>query len=161
MTLTEIHMIAEIFGSVFLVISAVIIIFELHQNLKQRKIQNTFARLIEVEKVYYKLMEKDFSILINKGRKSFSNLEDYEKNQFSSYISLMVSMLNRADQMAADTSYAVGKKALESRIKAHVKFLFSHPGMLEGYEVLRARGTLVGSENIQKVMDELFGVPKK
>ena len=37
MTLTEFHMVAEISGSIFLAVSAVIIIFELHQNLKQRK----------------------------------------------------------------------------------------------------------------------------
>ena len=64
MTISEIHMIAEIFGSVFLAVSGAIIIFELHQNLKQRKIQNTFMRTIEVDKLFYKRMDKDAAILI-------------------------------------------------------------------------------------------------
>ena len=54
MTISEIHMIAEIFGSIFLVISSVVIIYELNQNLKQRKIQNTFMRTVAFEKIYYK-----------------------------------------------------------------------------------------------------------
>ena len=44
MILSEIHLIAEIFGAAFLVVSASIIIAELHQNLKQRKIHNTFMK---------------------------------------------------------------------------------------------------------------------
>ena len=95
MTLTEIHMIAEIFGSVFLVVSAAIIIFELHQNLKQRKIQNTFMRAVEDEKTYYKNMEKDFAILVVKAQRSFSELEEHEKHQFLSYVRIGASIFNR------------------------------------------------------------------
>lgn len=47
---SEIHLIAEIFGAAVFVVLAGIIIFELHQNLKQRKIQNTFMRNIELGK---------------------------------------------------------------------------------------------------------------
>ena len=72
-------MAAEIFGSVFLAISAVIIIFELHQNVKQRKIQNTFMRSVEDENYFYKSMEKDFSKLFVKAGKPCSKLEEYEK----------------------------------------------------------------------------------
>ena len=56
MTISEIHMIAEIFGSVFLAASGAKIIFELHQNLKQQKTQNTFTRTIEVDRLFYKRM---------------------------------------------------------------------------------------------------------
>ena len=155
MSLTEMHMIAEIFGSGFFVVSAAFITFELHQNLKQRKIENFFARTVEAEKTFYKAMEKDFSILVTKGRVSFHKLEDYEKNQFLAYVNLIVSMVNRTDLMATEISYSVSKKTLKNRIYVTVKRHFSYPGMMEAYEVLEAQGSLVGSENFQKIMVEL------
>jgi hypothetical protein len=152
-------MIAEIFGSIFLVISAVVIIYELNQNLKQRKIQNTFMRTVAFEKIYYKLMEKDFSILVTKGRNSYSEMEDYEKNQFNAYISLLISTLNRADLMASETSYLTGESKLKLRVSAGTKNLFSNPGALEAYSVLKERGVLEGFDNFQKVFDDLKLTP--
>ena len=77
MILSEIHLIAEIFGAAFLVVSASIIIFELHQNLKQRKIHNTFMRSVEVEKIFHREMEKEFSILLCKAKKKLSELRGF------------------------------------------------------------------------------------
>ena len=159
MTISEIHMLAEIFGSIFLVISAVVIIYELNQNLKQRKIQNTFMRTVAFEKIYYKLMEKDFSILVTKGKYSYSEMEDYEKNQYNAYISLIISTLNRADLMASETSYLMGEKKLKSRVSVGTKNLFSNPGALEAYNVLKEHGDLEGFDNFQKVFDDLKLTP--
>ena len=155
MTLTEIHMIAEIFGSLFLVISAAIIIFELHQNLKQRKIQNTFMRTIEADKIYYKTMERDFAILLCKGKTSYSELVDYEKCQFDAYVSLILSVFNRADIMADETSYVLGKQHLKNRIKKLTQIQISEAGFLSSYLSLKERGSLDGYDNFHRIVDEL------
>ena len=106
-------------------------------------------------------MEKYVSILVTKGRKSYSEMEDYEKNQFNAYINLILSSLNRADLMASETSYIMGKSKLKSRVIAGTKDLFSNPGALEAYSILKERGALEGSDNFQKVFDDLKLTPYK
>lgn len=122
-------MAAEIFGSVFLAISAVIIIFELHQNVKQRKIQNTFMRSVEDENYFYKSMEKDFSKLFVKAGKPCSELEEYEKNQLKSFIFVTMSIINRDYLVAAETTYLQHRSRLKVRLNAHVKRVFSQPAI--------------------------------
>ena len=155
MTISEIHMIAEIFGSVFLAVSGAIIIFELHQNLKQRKIQNTFMRTIEVDKLFYKRMDKDAAILICKGRENYNDLEDYEKFQFDAYVALMVSMLNRADLMANETTYLTGAAAIKQTMRKNVERTFSSPGMHASYSRLKEAGALDNYANFHKVAEDL------
>ena len=160
MTISEIHMIAEIFGSVFLAVTGVIIIFELHQNLKQRKIQNTFMRTIEVDKLFYKRMEKDTAILICKGAENYNDLEDYEKHQFNAYVTLTISMFNRADLMAEETTYLTGATSIKKTIRKNVKRIFENPGMNKSYSLLKEAGALDNYENFHKVAQELKLTPR-
>ena len=160
MTISEIHMIAEIFGSVFLAVSGAIIIFELHQNLKQRKIQNTFMRTIEVDKLFYKRMEKDTAILICKGRENYNGLEDYEKHQFDAYVRLTVSIFNRADLMANETTYLTGAPAIKKTMRKNVERIFSNPGMHASYSRLKEAGALDNYGNFHKVAQELKLIPR-
>ncbi len=161
MTLGEIHMAAEIFGSVFLAISAVIIIFELHQNVKQRKIQNTFMRSVEDENYFYKSMEKDFSKLFVKAGKPCSELEEYEKNQLKSFIFVTMSIINRDYLVAAETTYLQHRSRLKVRLNAHVKRVFSQPAIHEVYVVLKQDGFLEGYDGVHKLIDALEPMPTK
>lgn len=156
MTLTEIHMVAEISGSIFLAVSAVIIIFELHQNLKQRKIQNTFMRAVEDEKAYYKNMEKDFAILVVKAQTSFSDLEEYEKHQFLFHVRLGASILNRGYLMAKDSSFGQKRNYLMNRLNAHARLHLEHAGTREAVLALRERGMLDGYDQYLNVVDEVL-----
>ena len=127
MTLGEIHMAAEIFGSVFLAISAVIIIFELHQNVKQRKIQNTFMRSVEDENYFYKSMEKDFSKLFVKAGKPCSELEEYEKNQLKSFIFVTMSIINRDYPVVFGSLYIFGLTGLLVTLISDLTYMWVDP----------------------------------
>ena len=156
MTLTEIHMIAEISGSIFLAVSAVIIIFELHQNLKQRKIQNTFLRNVEDEKFFYKNMEKDFAMLVVKAQRSFSELEEHEKHQFLYCVRLGASIFNRDYLMAQDSSFGQKRNHLMNRLDAHARQHLGHAGTREAVLALRESGVLDGYDQYLNILDEVL-----
>ena len=105
--------------------------------------------------MFYKRMEKDTAILICKGKESYHELEYFEKHQFDAYVQLIVSMFSRADIMAAETSYLMGKKSTQLRMRRNAKTLFSSPGMRASYLALKESGALDGYDNFHKVINEL------
>ena len=144
MTLARIHMFAEIFGSLFLVFSSSVIVFELRQNIKQERIQNTFMRQVEVERMQYKQMEENIAVVVSKGLKSYFDLEDFEKIQFENYVLQRHSIFTRGYSLASEASITMDAINFKKRIKAVTKDFFSNPGVIEAFKSMQARGVVPG-----------------
>ena len=134
-------------------VSAAIIIFELHQNLKQRKIQNYYSRVLEIERFSYNLMETDQALVTAKGFISYDNLEEYEKIQFEGQISQRIRNWTRGYMLASQSSID-SAELLRKKIQTDAKYFFSKPSVLKAFYSMQSKGNNPNNPTLSEIFDD-------
>tara|TARA_B100000989_G_scaffold261673_1_gene212835 strand:- start:322 stop:708 length:387 start_codon:yes stop_codon:yes gene_type:complete len=80
MDLLEIGAIAQVLRAIAILLSLIIVIRELRNNLEQNNIANSLVRAVEREKFYYMQMDEAMAKVVVKARETYERLDDVEKS---------------------------------------------------------------------------------
>ena len=118
----------EIIQALSLVLSLIFVAYEIRQNTKSNKLRNWEGSVDRFNTLFKRTDNKEISDIIVKGRKSYLNCSDSEKEIFNNYYFELIlcyeGMLIQAENQPH------GKELLKIPNK-HLTYHFSHPGVTE------------------------------
>ena len=132
MTLSALADLSQIVASLGVIVSLVVVAFELRKNTAQSKLSNYSEMINRYNTVYAVTNDIGMAELIVRGRQSYASLSEAEKLSFGGYLE-QVCIANESSLVYDDS--VVHQKGLSSSLWAkHMRFHLGFPGAREWFD---------------------------
>ena len=131
MTLEQLSFVAEIIGSLGVIISLLFVGAELRKSTVQSKLSNYGDMVNRFMSVYAATNDLELSRLITKGRKSYTNLTEEEKLSFGHYLENLCIALESLLQYDKAVVHRPGET--QGLFDKHLAYHMSFPGAREWF----------------------------
>ena len=132
MTLSELADLAQILGSLGVIVSLAFVALELRKTTDQSKLANYGDVVDRFMSVYSASHDLDLAKLVAKGRKSYASLSDEERISFGHYLENMCIALESLLQYDKAVVHKVGESS--SLFGKHIRYHLGFPGAREWFE---------------------------
>jgi len=132
MILSDFASIAEIVAAIGVVVSLLVVAWEIHKNTSQSKQRNWGWMVDHFGAIYSQTNDIEVANLVAKGRISFHDLADGEKISFGHYLEQMCIANEALLIYAGDEVH--GKETMTALFEKHIRFHLGFPGSREWWE---------------------------
>lgn len=139
MTLSELSDLAQILGSLGVILSLIFVALELRKNTAQSRLANYGDMVDRFISVYGMTTDLELARLIAKGRKSYVNLADDEKISFGHYLENVCIALETLLHYDRSVVHRIGESS--SLFNKHLRYHLGFTGSREWFDAFeRERG---------------------
>lgn len=132
MPLEQLAFIADILGSVGVIVSLIFVAYELNKSTAQSRLANYGDMVDRFMFAYSQSNDPELAKLIAKGRKSYANLTEDEKISFGHYLENICIALESLLQYDKAVVHRVGESS--SMFKKHIRYHLGFPGAREWFD---------------------------
>jgi len=132
MTLSELSDLAQVLGSLGVIISLIFVALELRKNTAQSRLANYGDMVDRFISVYGMTTDLELARLVANGRKSYANLSDEEKISFGHYLENVCIALETLLQYDRSVVHRIGESS--SLFNKHLRYHLGFPGSREWFD---------------------------